>query len=464
MTGWLASAVDGFAAKDPDGIALRDAHRNLTWRRLHTQTRALTGLLRSRTSPGDRVLVLSAPRGEVLIAYAACARAGVIAVPIDPTLTDAEIGAVLDGTRPVLALADVRGAARLAPLPTVDITRLDTLPTDDTTFTPPGADHGFLILHTSGTSGRAKAVLLGEEAYRAHTDAWVDAIGAGPRTVYLHTGGLHHAAVAIPLTHLASGSVVCLMDRFTPQGCLEAVAAWRVTQLFAVPSALRLMLATRARHVPEDSTLRTIVHGGARMDADLASAVAERFRVPLHDVYGSTEGAGAILIDGRPAPGIGIRVVDGELWLRSAAPMRGYWPDPVPPDEGWWRTGDLAHADDEGRIRVTGRRDELIIRGGKNVHPAEIEAVLRSSPLVSDVAVVAAPSAEWGQVPVAFTVAHGADVEGTLLALCRRLLAPHKRPATIACVPELPRGRTGKPHLAVLRAWAERLAAQGKIR
>ncbi|WP_406423253.1 class I adenylate-forming enzyme family protein [Streptomyces sp. NBC_00842] len=500
---WLRHVVRRGLDRAPEALALRDGRRDVSWRRLHRDVEALAFRLRTGTPRGSRVLVLSGNRVEVLETYLACAAAGLVAAPVNPALTDREIAAILESVEPAAAVADAEGLARLRGLcpglPLTDITEVGELPDAEegsTAHEGSGLTDPVMILHTSATTGTAKGVVVDQRSLQLNALSWLADVGPEPGTVFLNAGPLFHGSVVIALDHLAAGGTVCVLDRFTPQGCLAALERWEVEQAFLVPSMVRLVLDTRALATTELGALRLLLHGAAPMPAELASEARERLGVELQTVFGITEGGGPVLslapygavgeppvpgavCAGRPMLGTELKIADsegrevatgtiGELHVSGDGLMQGYWKRPEATAEvlhdGWLNTHDLGCVDEAGQVWVVDRRNDLILRGGQNVYPAEIEHVLRQSPHVADVVVVPVASPIWGQVPVAFVapVSEEAFDAGELLGLCIDGLAAYKRPSHFLPLESIPRNPAGKALRPRLRELAHRLIIESE--
>jgi len=489
---WLTHVVRRGLDRDPDALALRDNLRDVSWRRLDRDARALACRLLHDILPGSRVLVLSGNRVEVLETYLACAAAGMVAVPVNPALTDPELGAIVESVEPSAAVAEAGFAARLAELfpglPLMDIADVAELPDADPEFTAAeggGLADPVLILHTSATTGRAKGVVVDQRSLQVNALSWLADVGPRPGTAFLNAGPLFHGSVVIALDHLAAGGTVCVLDRFTPQGCLAALQRWEIEHAFLVPSMVRLLLETKSLAGADLSKLRLLLHGAAPMPEELARQAREKLGVDLQTIFGITEGGGPVLslrpgtavgeppvpgavCVGVPMLGAGLRITDnegrevptgviGEIQVNGDGLMQSYWKNPDATADvlrgGWLNTHDLGCLDADGRVWVVDRRNDLILRGGQNVYPAEIEHVLRQSPNVADVVVVPLPSELWGQTPVAFV--QPASPEGfdaaELLGRCVDGLAPYKRPSHFLPVERIPRNPAGKALRAQLR-------------
>lgn len=496
---WLPHLLRRNSVRNPNGLALRDRWRDVTWQGFARDVDALAGALAKRVPRGGRVLVLSTNRAEVLESYVACAVAGVVAAPVNPNLTDAEIGAIESSLRPSIALADAPRRARLRirrpDLPVLAIEDVINLPATD--FPEPGRSAGLntpvAILHTSATTGQPKGVLVDQRSLQVSALSWLADVGVPPGTRFLSSCPLFHGSVVIALDYLAAGATVCLLDRFTPAGCLSALERWKIGHTYLVPSMVRLLLESSALAETDLSALHLVVHGAAPMPAELALAARAQLGVALQTIFGITEGGGPVLslhpqdkpgdppvpgavCVGLPMLGTEARVLDslgvpagidevGEIHLRGDGLMRGYWGDPTATAlalrDGWLNTKDLGCVDHDGLLWVVDRRIDLILRGGQNVYPAEIEHVLRKCPAVADVAVVPVSSPAWGQTPVAFVQPEpGATVaEDALIELCITQLASYKRPSRFVVIDKIPRNPAGK----VLRGGLRERAEQGAV-
>jgi len=494
---WLPQLVRRNRLRDPDGLALRDRWRDVTWAGFAREASALAGLLAKRVPTGERMLVLSANRVEVLESYVAAAMAGIVAAPANPNLTDAEIGFLESSVRPSLVLADAPRRARLRvrrpDLPVLPIEDVPNLPRCPEPERPAELTAPVAIIHTSATTGPPKGVLVDQRSLRLNALSLHAEVGIPPGTAFLNSCPLFHSSMVIALDYLAAGATVCLLDRFTPAGCLSALERWKIGHTFLVPSAVRSLLESPELATTDLSALRLVLHGAAPMPAELALAARAQLGVRLHTLFGITEGGGPVIslrpqdnpgeapvpgavCVGLPMPGTEVRILDehgapagfdevGEIHLRGDGMMRGYWDDPAGTatalHDGWLNTKDLGCLGHDGYLWLVDRRIDLILRGGQNVYPAEIEHVLRKCPQVADVAVVPVPSHAWGQTPVAFVQPEpGATVtEDALLELCITQLASYKRPSRFVVIDQIPRNPAGKVLRGGLRRQAERVEA-----
>jgi acyl-CoA synthetase (AMP-forming)/AMP-acid ligase II len=479
---WLQQLLHREAVRTPHNVALRDQRREVTWSCLGRDARALAHAIQRHSRPGGRVVLLTSNRVEAIEALFACALAGTILVPVNPTLTDREISHIVDSMSPDYAIADQPGRAQLARarpgLTTLSIEEVPELaagPVDEQSgaLTDPIA-----ILHTSATTGLPKGVIAEQRYFQAQALSWLAEVHCQPGTVYLHVGPLCHGSMVIAMNYLATGAILCVLDKFTPQAFLSGVETWRAEHTFLVPAMIKLLLDSRQLADTDLTSLQLVMHGAAPCPPELVDQAREVFGTELRTIFGITEGGGAVIslgphdragpatvtgstCAGLPMPGVTIRIVGtdgtelavdeiGGLQLRSDGLMRGYWNNQEATaatiSDGWLNTGDLGYRDAQGYLWTVDRRVDLILRGGQNVYPAEIEHVLRCVRWVTEVAVVAAPSATWGQVPVAFVQsASEADFdEKELISRCVQELASYKRPSRFIRIDQLPRNSAGK--------------------
>ena len=309
---------------------------------------------------------------------------------------------------------------------------------------------------------------------------------AGRPQTFLSTVGWHTiTGLEVMLQALLMGDRLVVMPRFHPREALQLIEQERVTVLVAVPMACQVMLGLREFEHYDTSSLLICGTGAAPCPPHLAQEIQQRFGCAVHIGFGATETGGGIAATslsnsderqsetiGRPMPGMEIKIVDeqrhalppgqvGELACRSDSVMLGYYHAPdataeVMDEDGWYYTGDLAVMDDEGYLRIVGRKKDVIIRGGQNIYPPEIEAYLASHPKIREAAVVGVPAAVGGESAWAFVILEdGAEMTvQQVLDYCRAELEPYKVPARVRFVADFPRSQTGKPQKFKLRSLA----------
>ncbi|MGY1581461.1 SDR family NAD(P)-dependent oxidoreductase [Streptomyces sp. MN13] len=508
----LRANADRFGAK----VAYRDARRSVSHAELEARTRRLAGHLAGlRLQPGDRAAILHGNSVEFVESYLAITRAAAVGVPLNPRLTEAELAYLLDDsgarvliTEPALMevvsrLAEDRPQLKVvvtgdegipvgAPSGTVHFETLAETEPAEPARDDLGLDDVAWMLYTSGTTGKPKGVLSTQRNCLTSVAACYAPIpGLTHEDRVVWPLPLFHslAHIVCVLTVTAVGATARIVDGFSAGDILDAVREEKATFLAGVPTMYHyLVQAARERGftAPE---LRMCLVGGAITTAELRRAFEDTFGAPLLDAYGSTETCGSITINwptgarvegscGLPVPGLDVRLVDpdtgedvpvgeeGEVWVKGASVMVGYHNQPEATaaalQDGWFRTGDLARRDEQGYFTVTGRIKELIIRGGENIHPGEVEEVLRTVPGVADVAVAGRPHDVLGEVPVAFLVPgpQGLDLE-RLFDACRENLAYYKVPEELYEVERIPRTASGKIMRHVLPARPARLRASG---
>jgi malonyl-CoA/methylmalonyl-CoA synthetase len=437
----------------------RDRARVVDGAALDGMTARLAAALAAHgVDPGDRVLWSARTTLGSVQALLGVLRCGAVLVPLSPSARAPEVAHVVSDARPQVAICDDDRPGVFGP--GITVLRVEQLERDAARMDPvsvpalhPGDDA--LIVYTSGTTGKPKGAVHTHASLLAGTSSVLTA-WAWERSDRL--------ILCLPLFHvhglcaglfgtLAAGASAVLFDRFEEPAILGA--APQSTMFFGVPTMYHRLAASGRSG--ELAALRLCVSGSAPLAAELWHRLAAAGVVVL-ERYGMTETlltlsnplsgerrAGSV---GVPLPGVDAAVEDadehgvGELLVRGASVCRGYWGrDALRPGE-WFATGDLVSVSGDGYVTVRGRRTELIITGGHNVYPAEVEAVLSRHPGVAEVAVVGVPSAEWGEVVVAYVV--GDPDLASLHELAAAELAPFKCPREVRLVEALPRNALGK--------------------
>jgi acyl-CoA synthetase (AMP-forming)/AMP-acid ligase II len=422
------------------------------------------GLARRGVGLEDVVALALPTIPEYFVAYLAAAKLGAITAGVNARLSAPEQERVLDVAQPKLVLSapEVEAAEHVDGM-------LADLRVGGAVPSPLGddPDRPVALVFTSGTTGAPKGVLFCNRQLDAVTAIDVgDRWGGGPRG--MASTSLAHLG---PMTKLAGnlrgGGTTFLMRRWSAGAALSAVASHRVSFLGGIPTQIALMLEHPSFADADLSSVQAIVIGGGPATPSLVRAARERFGVPLAVRYSCTEaaiGTGTRFDDpaedaevsvGRAQPGVILSVLDdedrpvaagdvGHVCLRSAAVMSGYWNDPAAtaaaftPD-GSVRTGDLGWVDEQGRLRLAGRSKEMYVRGGYNVYPMEVEAVLAEHPSVASVAVVARADDVMGEVGVAVVVPRGAPPTlDALRSYAAERLAAYKLPEALRLVDAIP--------------------------
>ncbi len=450
----------------PSRPVLHDAGRWITAAELEERSRRVAGRLAvAGLAPGDRVLTSAESSAELVVAHVAALRLGLVVVPVNTGYREREIAHIARDARPSAAVVDDRERGewieRAAPAPVIVVGPDVVLPDGDPpTLDACALDDGAMLCYTSGTTGTPKGALLTHGNVLASPAALRLAWRWGPDdrlVLALPLFHMHGLGVGLHGTLLAGASAV-LQPRFDPDAVLDAARAEHATLFFGVPTMYERL--ARSARASELGALRLCVSGSAPLPADLHARIAKEAGIAVLERYGLTETlmnasnpydgerrAGTV---GFALPGVELRLGSGdEILVRGPNVFRGYWEQPEATraaidDDGWFSTGDIGAFDADGYLSIVGRSKELIISGGYNVYPREVEDVLRAFPGVADVAVVGTPSDEWGEVVTAVIVADGPLATDALLEYAAGELADYKRPREVRFVDELPRNALGK--------------------
>ncbi len=491
----LADLVSEAAARRSGHPALiaagGSAETTLTWGDLDAAVDAAAAGCQARgLVPGDRVALVLGNRWEFVAAYFGVLRAGLVAVPLNPGLTEFELTRLLADASASLAIVgdDVAATVSSAAPDLAMVVVGDDETTEAKTaesyvaFARPATapsphvsdvEDLALLLFTSGTSGRAKGAMLTHRALLANV-----ANVAAVETATVREDDV--VLLVLPLFHVYSlngtlaavadqAATAVLVPRFDPAGSLEIVRRHGVTN---VPGAPPMFAAWAKQPDLREAFagVRMLFTGAAPLTPAVFDEIAEACGLPVFEGYGLTEaapGVSSTLVGGiakpgsvgRPLPGVEVRLLDesgeeveegdpGEITVRGANLFSGYWPDAEggPDDEGWFATGDVAFVDDDGDLVLVDRRKELVIVNGFNVYPREVEEALAAHPDVDEVAVIGEPDPDTGESVTAYVVAApGAALDAdSLTAFAATRLARFKCPRRIAIVDALPHSATGK--------------------
>ncbi len=459
-------------AAEPDRPTVHDAGRWHTAGDLDSASRAVAGrFARAGLGPGDRVVMSAATSYDLVVAHVAALRLGLVVVPVNAAYREREIGAIVTDCEPAAAVVDsaARGATvqDLAPGPVLVVDPTVPLPDGPEPALDATGPHDLALLcYTSGTTGAPKGAML----THGNTLASCEALRLAWRwdehdrlVLALPLFHVHGLGVGLHGTLLCGGSAV-LLPRFDADAVLDAAREHAATLFFGVPTMYaRLAASPRAAEL---AALRLCVSGSAPLPASLHEELATRAGVRVLERYGMTETVMNVSnpYDGErrpgtvgfPLPGVDVRLDPGddgngagEILLRGPNVFPGYWrredATRAAFTDGWFRSGDVGELDADGYLSIVGRAKELIISGGFNVYPREVEDVLLAHPAVAEVAVVGEPSDEWGELVVAVVVPVGEPPsEAELLAHVARDLAPYKQPRRVRFVDALPRNALGK--------------------
>lgn len=484
----FATLPDRRAARDPNGLAVSDERGTLTNAELRDRVHAAAQQLSALgIGAGDVVAVKLRNRAEFVVLLFAAWRLNAAVTPVNPTFNDLEVSRQLADSDACLLIVD-DGAMTTSEVPSLVVQKLAGRPVGKFWSPLPKPSALALIIYTSGTTGTPKGVMLDHVNIDAMADMCRRALQIGPADRCLLILPLFHVngIVVSVLTPLLAGGSVAIVDRFDPRTFFDVVERERPTFFSAVPTIYTMLMALPPAVVPDTTSVRFAVCGAAPAPAELLIRVETRYGFPLIEGYGLSEGTCASTINpidgprragtvGRPFPGQRIRIVDqtgadlptgedGEVLIAGPNIMRGYLGRPQETArtviDGWLHTGDIGHLDADGYLNLVGRSKDMIIRGGENIYPREIEDVLGSDPTVFEAAVIGVPDEKWGEVVVAYIAPQqGASIDTVALgALCATKLAGYKRPTLIEVVDSIPKNPVGKPDKNSLRAiYATRL-------
>ncbi|MFB9903916.1 long-chain-fatty-acid--CoA ligase [Allokutzneria oryzae] len=488
----LGAALRARAALRPGHTALVCGGVEQSYVELDRESDRVARCLRA----GERVAFLGKESPHYYELLFGCSRAGAVLVPINWRLTGAEVAHIVADSGATVLFADRGCAKAVEQVPDTPVVWLDGFEgwkagAPDGAPVESGPDDPVAQLYTSGTTGLPKGVVLGQRGFFAVraslAEAGLDWLDWRADDVSLvgvpgfHIGGLWWAVQG-----LTSGITNVIMPAFASGEAVRLVGEHGVTITCVVPAMLRLMLdepeAARLRG------LRKIVYGGSPISEALLSRCLDVVGCELAQIYGLTEtgntavclppsehvpGGARMRAAGRPYPGVELEVRDssghpvpvgevGEVWLRSPANMLEYWGNPAATAEslvdGWVRTGDAGHVDDEGFVFLRDRVKDMIIVAGENVYPAEIEGALAGHPAIADSAVIGVPDERWGEAVHAFVVLKEKATARELMTFLKGTLAAFKLPLRYEFVETIPRNPSGKILRRVLREqfWRDR--------
>lgn len=492
----IPALIQRHARERGSKTAFEDAAGKVTYGELATRTANLAGHFADLgVRAGDTVAIFLPNCVRWVETCFAIARAGAVSVPISYDATESEvIYRLQDASCSMIITTDERSEfvetvrGQCPALSSVVLVergsmtgqgaRYDDLATTEPRSTPRDSlsmQEPAFIIYTSGTTGRAKGVLLS-----THSMLWITASCWAPIAMLsekdtilsplplFHSYALNFSVLSV----LATGASEYFMEKFSTTEALRLLGTGRFSVFPGVPTMFHYLLeAAKGRDDIGLASVRLAISAGAIMPATLNREFESRFAIKLLDGYGITETSTMVTMNwptggrvlgscGLPVPGLSVRIVDlsgkdvpfgaeGELIVRGPNVMIGYHNKPEETTgalrDGWYHTGDLAKSDENGFLTITGRLKELIIRGGQNIAPAEIEEIVNGHEHVVDCAVVGVPHQHLGEVPVLFAVSRVATLdEETVLAHCRKHLSSYKVPEKVIFVGEIPRTGSGK--------------------
>jgi long-chain acyl-CoA synthetase len=483
----LAELLNDTAARSPERDAIRLDDLTLSYRDLDRAAGRVAGLLEAKgMRPGDRVGVMLPNVPYFAAVYYGILRGGGVVVPMNPLLKEREVEYYLSDSEARLLFAwhELADAAHAGS----DGAHADCLLVEPGDFeavlerwgnSPEIVDRQAadtaVILYTSGTTGKPKGAELTHDNLRRNADIAIGLFGMDADTVTLGALPLFHSfgqTCGLNAT-IRAGGCLTLIPRFQPGRALQIIERDRVTVFEGVPTMYSALLGEPHRSVLDTSTLQVCVSGGAAMPGEVMRSFEHEFGCAILEGYGLSETSPIASFNhpdrerkpgsiGTPIQGVEMQVWDddgnevpqgevGEIVIRGHNVMKGYWKRPgataaAIDEDGWFRTGDMAKADEDGYFFIVDRKKDLIIRGGYNVYPREVEEVLYEHPAVHEAAVVGIPHPQLGEeIGAAVALKPGANVDATELRdHVKRQVAAYKYPRRVWIVEELPKGPSGK--------------------
>ena len=497
--GTVADIIRTYGRERARGTAISFEDRELTWGELDRRSSQVANALRAAgVSNQERVAFVDKNGLEYFEVLFGGAKIGAVNVGVNWRLAPVEMADIINDAQARVLFV---GTDYLAHLEKME-DKLETVrtvvvlgghgrhqsyepwvegqPADDPGFVAPGEDVA-LQLYTSGTTGLPKGVMLTHDNLFHLLPTVTKEWDVRPGDVSLVAMPLFHiGGSGWALAGMSNGAESVLLREVVPATILERIAAKGVTHAFLVPAVLQFLLATPGIDTTDFSKLRVMVYGASPISDEVLVACLRTFSCDFVGVYGLTETTGAVTqLDskdhqpdsrpdllrscGKPYPGVELRIVDaeterdlpagevGEVWIRTEQNMKGYWNKPeetarTKTPDNWVRTGDAGYLDGEGFLYLYDRVKDMIVSGGENIYPAEVENVLMSHPAVADVAVIGVPDDRWGEAVKAIVV-RGPDAEVTaedIITFARERLAGYKLPKSVDFAQDLPRNPSGK--------------------
>lgn len=487
----IADLVERASRRYARRVAVVDGERQLTFAEVDDRSSRFANALVELAHPGACVGLLMGNRLEFVEIDFAIAKAGMVKAPMNPRLSDDERAYILANCAAEILVTEEaefeRVSAIAGSLPELrHVVQVDSEDSYAYLLARASGRHPgvqidpqapSMILHTSGTTGRPKGATTSQHArVAANINMLLDEFSARPDDGMVHVAPMSHGSGSKILAYYMRGARNITLPKFDPGQFLRACATHGGTSTFVVPTMIRMLLDAPER-TTHDIAIRNITYGGAPMPSTLAEEAMEVFGPVLTQVYGSCEAPHPVTTlshrdhvveghchlgsAGHPTMGVQVRIVDnsgmdaptgerGELWVRGDNLMSGYWGDPEATNQvlsgGWYHSGDVAQVDEQGFVSIVGRERDMLISGGLNVYPAEVEAALHRHPDISEAAVLGVSDDLWGEAVTAVVVrrtGHTVTAE-EVVRHCKGLLADYKKPRKVIFVDALPKGNTGK--------------------
>ena len=502
----LGYLLNNSAGKFPERTAIISEESRWSYKTFDERTNRLAGaFLNAGLEKGDRIAILFYNSSYFVEAYFAAVKIGLVVTPVNYRFTGSEITYVLNDAQPLLLLYGPEFEETLQAVADRLVSVRQFVSPQNTGSTLAEDYEDFLVggradiaseasrisendpcqlMYTSGTTGKPKGATLTHRnvLWNLHNTIWAREDKAGERAIIV--GPLYHtAALNNHLTiQIALGGTSIIIRKFEPQALLRTIEKEKATIVSGAPALYNMLLQYPESHEYDTRSITKCTSGSDKLPMEIKKRLLEFFPniKGIYDVYGLTEASPGITIlnaadslrkdgsVGKILPFVDARIVDednnslppgevGELICRGPNVMQGYHRNPRATAEsiqnGWLFTGDLARMDNEGFVYIVDRKKEMIVSGGENIYPREIEEVIIKHPSVADVAVIGIPHPKWGETVKAFVVP-GQDQkidEKEIVDFCKNFLASYKKPTVVAFVPQIPRNPSGKALKRILK-------------
>jgi long-chain acyl-CoA synthetase len=509
----LAQYLEDTARKHPDKPAVQHDGQSITFHELNTSCNQLAnGLKNLGLAAGDRCMVMLPNSIQVITVYYALAKMGAVIVPVNFLFKKYELTHILSDGQPKAFIGaepyldEVQQTMQSGCNPTLkiaigakdnsDFLELNRVYSnqDDFELCPVQDDDSLTILYTSGTTGVPKGVMLSHNNHASEARILAEMRGKlAPEVVVIGVLPLYHiyGITSVINVSIYSGFTIELLTQFDPAKVIEIAQAEKQTILFAVPTMYNRLIQVASQNPPKRSSLKFCISGGSSLPVEFLNQFENLLNTKIYEGYGLTEAPvcvenpygkltkpGSI---GLPIPEFRARIIDhngdelssgeiGELLIKGPGVMKGYLNRPQDTDDairdGWLHTGDIARRDEDGYIYIVDRKKDLVIRGGYNVYPREIEEVIYQIPQILEVAVIGVPHKDLGEELAAVVVLkEGTELDPQVIReYVKERVAPYKYPRIIRIVPELlPKSGTGKILKKDIRQKFGNLQKRGEI-
>ncbi len=482
--------VYGSALRKPDATAVVCGDKRLTFKQVHERAASLGAAFRAQgLLPGDRIALLADNELEYIELQAACLRSGFTLVPLNSRLTDPELKYIVNDCAPaafiggelyaeaVKRIGESCGVKRLFSTAENGVVnsyvQLLGSAAPDPEADPTDGGLNALILYTSGTTGHPKGATIDRMAFSARVIGNALEMEIGQDEVLLQNLPLFHISSFLFCAYFFRGATCILLPKFDAKAALDLMQKEAVTATNGVPTLIAMLLESPNIGAYDPSPLKLITYGGSPIEPSLLRRAIAKFSCGFQQHYGMTEAGSTCMLKaqdhdpddiqaltsaGCDATGYELRIIDdegqqlpngetGEIILRGPGLMTGYWGHPEKTAEslvdGWFHTGDVGYRDERNFLHVIDRRNDMIISGGENIYPREIEAALGDHPALPDAAIIGLPDPKWGEV-VSCVLRDDAPAAEELEAWLRQRIAGYKIPRRWFRVSELPRNAVGK--------------------